>query len=262
MRVLPFLSDVEKLKVEIPFVEMAHQHGIRRRLHNPDLLLFGLAKYCPKLRKVQTKFEFPSSEAVEAFLGGCVSLESIDIHPVCYPALLRKLPDLVHLHTVCDGNEMFEDLRCLVENGFRPKHVSMRQGMFGLRTTALDKLSLCAESLSCVEIEIASCFELAKVVDACGPFVKHLIIHDKSNCLKEQKHDSGGMKRMWSRLNKLQSFSSAYLPGCACFSSTQLETLAVSFDMVDAENQALLLIGKQLIKIPRLNVVPNQGSVP
>ncbi len=169
--------------------------------------------------------------------------------------LLAKLPHLRHLHTVCLGNVFTtRELHSLILNGFQPKHVSLRQGAFGLRGTVLDKLSACGKTLTSVTIEIVSRRELTRIVDACGAFLRTLVINGVVKALKDLRHDSGGMARIWSRLNKLESFGCPHLLGCCIFRSENLRKLEVSFDLGDASCEALLSIGSRLVNLSHLKI--------
>ncbi len=256
MRVLSFVPKLEKLRVKIPPCADRGNMGMRQEGNaNENALLVALATLCLRLRKLKTRIEGASIDALDKFLTNCVFLEHVEIDPVCNSVLLTKLPHLRHLHTVCSGNIFrAEELRLLILSGFQPKHVSLRQGALGLRGTVLDKLSCCAESLTSVTIELPSCRELTRIVDACGAFLKTLVIKGEVKDLKDLRHDSGGMARMWARLCKLDSFGCAYLVGCRVFSSEILRILEVSFDSGNVACQALLSIGGQLANLSHLRI--------
>jgi hypothetical protein len=145
----------------------------------------------------------------------------------------------------CDNLVTCEEFRTLVLNGFKPKHVSLRQGRFGFCLTAMDKLAHCTGKLTSVRIEVTSCNDLIRAVDACGVVLKSLIIDDKSGCLKDLHHDQGTMRRMWARLPMLESFGCVYLSQCSCFTSQNLRSLVVSFEEADVSSNALL--GESLV---------------
>jgi len=251
---ITIFAELETLRTKIPSGN-AGANGNLGVSANADALLFALANFCPKLRKLKTRLERASNEALDRFLTACVFLEYVDIFPVSNSVLLIKLSSLHHLHVVYPGNIFRADeLRSLIFSGFRPKYVSLRQGVFGLRGPVLDKLSCCAQTLTSVTIELSSCNELTRVVDACGAFLKTLVIKGDLGVLKNRRHESGGMARMWSRLQKLEAFGCAHLKGCCIFSRENLRTLEVSFDAQDAANQALLSIGKHLVNLSCLIV--------
>jgi hypothetical protein len=98
MQILACMPSVETLGIETLCGS--------ERLHDPDVLLDGLAKNCLRLRKLKARVEFASMDVLEFFLSRCTRLEAVNIFPLCTSVLLSKLPLLPQLRTLCGDNSL------------------------------------------------------------------------------------------------------------------------------------------------------------